>query len=159
MACHRWGEPRFDSDKVLWNYFDAHVYDSNFGYSSVKFVVTSDRVDLELLEWLADTLNDLYGVALVRWGVCGPRTIVSLAVDDDSSEVHVPATENGASQILDAACDLVATFGPNDQRLLWLPWLAAARQGLLDDDPVPAAVRELIVEAQESLRARHLTKA
>ena len=81
---------------------------------------------------------------------------MSLAVDDDSSEADVPATENGAGQILDAACDLVATFGPNDQRLLWL---AAARQGLLDDDPVPAAVRELIVEAQESLRARHLTKA
>jgi hypothetical protein len=61
--------PRFDSDAVLWDYFDAHVYDSNFGYSSVKFVVASDRVDLELLGWRADTLNDPYGVALVRWGV------------------------------------------------------------------------------------------
>jgi hypothetical protein len=133
---YHWGNFGGDPQAMVERYFDAFLYDSNFGTRQVMF-----RLPARLLD--AGTADQYCYTDMVRTWEHGSHVIVDITLNEDGGWDFDEDSETWLSSIIPARAGLAS----GDLRLLYLAWLLAAQQGELEDDevepPVPAGLRDL----------------
>jgi hypothetical protein len=157
---YHWGDFRGDPVALLESYFDAHVYEANWGSHTLMFGFPSTSVDLEQANAYRVEANSEYEAGLMVQERRG-RVIVTFAshdevgggwVDDEESEAWMPSLISLRADILNG-----------DPRALYLGWLAGATYNPVDADefddedpeddmlepPVPPGLGQLTAPLQQ----------
>lgn len=135
---YHWGD--FKGDTVGWmkRYFDAHVYLSNFGSRALHL-----RIPLGLLSREEVRPYEEDGVLVVRQ--TASHLVLSIFSDEEPGRDYDQHDED-PSNVLDALLPLRDELGRGDLRALYLAWLLAVRNGIVDEDteepPVPPGLNE-----------------
>lgn len=135
---YNWGDFKGDPDKVLTRYFDAFVYITNWGFQQLMFRLPRQSFDR------AQASRYEIEPCLQIWP-SGDYDLISFTLNDDEGGgwTDDEESERWLPSLMPLRADLMA----EDQRSLYLGWLAAAQLGDLDDDeqepPVPPGLRSL----------------
>ncbi|MGH2460087.1 MAG: hypothetical protein ACRDIY_14625 [Chloroflexota bacterium] len=134
---YNWGNFRGSPETLMEKYFDAHVYDSNFGTRTLMLRLPKQLVDLQATErYCVDPCVD------VR--TKGEVAILELRVNDEEGGWEMDVESDAW---LPGLIPLRGTIAGGDLRGLYLGWLGAAQYGYLEDEeleaPVPAGLAPL----------------
>jgi hypothetical protein len=133
---YHWGSFGGDPRTMVERYFDAFLYDSNWGTRQLMF-----RLPARLLD--EETAGQFCFTDTARTWRHGSHTIIDITLDEDGGWDFEEDSETWLSSIIPARAELAG----GDHRLLYLAWLLAAQQGDLDDDeiepPVPPGLGDL----------------
>jgi hypothetical protein len=133
---YHWGDFKGDTTEWMAEYFDAHVYLSNFGSRALHLRLPLDLVDEERIR-----LYEVDGVVAVE--TSGTHLVISIFSDDDSAPDY---DEHDAepTAVLDRLLPLRDELMSGDLRALYLGWLLGVRNRFVEDDtpepPVPAGL-------------------
>lgn len=120
---YNWGKFRGDPEVLMEKYFDAHVYDSNFGTRALTLRLPCRLIDERAVE---------------RYCV-GPCVDMRTKGDLAILELRVTDEEGGWDYDVDSETwlpgliPLRSEIAGGDLRALYLGWLCAARYGFLED--------------------------
>jgi len=132
---YHWGNFGGDPLRMVERYFDAHLYEANWGTRQLVL-----RLPERLLD--ADTAH-LYTADEISTSWTSGEHVILDFVNEDQDDEWAEDSENWLPSIISARADLAA----GDLRLLYLGWLLAAQSGALEDDdyepPVPAGLGQL----------------
>ena len=135
---YHWGD--FKGDTVGWmkRYFDAHVYLSNFGSRALHL-----RIPLGLLDREEVRPYEEESVLVVRQ--TASHLVLSIYSNDESGSDYDEHDEE-PSEVLDTLLPLRDELARGDVRALYVAWLLAVRNGIVDEDteepPVPVGLNE-----------------
>lgn len=133
---YHWGSFRGDPQAMVERYFDAFLYDSNWGTRQLMFRLPARLLGLH-------TAEQFCGTDTARSWQHGTHTIIDITLQEDAGWDFEEDSEIWLSSIIPARAQLAG----GDRRLLYLAWLLAAQQGDLDDDeiepPIPPGLKEL----------------
>lgn len=134
---YNWGDFRGDPSRLMGQYFDAHVYDSNFGIRLLMMRLPRRLVDLQAA--------GRYRVApCVDVRPKGDFAIIELRVQDENGGWDV---DQDSETWLPGLVPLRNEIAAGDLRCLYLGWLGAAQYGFLEDEqrepPVPPGLGSL----------------
>lgn len=120
---YHWGDFKGDPIELLVRYFDAHIYDSNFGSRQLLLAFPRQAVDLEAIR--AYRVERALEV-LER----GDRVVVSLLCEDDEAWgwVEEEASEAWMPSLISLRSDIMN----GDLRAFYLGWLRGAQLSGLD---------------------------
>jgi hypothetical protein len=141
---YEYGNFKGDPRKLMWRYFDAFVYYANWGTRQLMLRLPRGLLD----EKAAAAYRVRHSVAVEAKG---EHVLVEFESQDDSGDWDwEEADEDWMSRLTPLRSELMA----GDLRALYLGWLAAARQGDVDEEaiepPVPPGLGEL-TPAQKKL--------
>ncbi len=135
---YHWGD--FKGDTVGWmkKYFDAHVYLSNFGSRALHLRIPRGLLGREEVRpYEVKRVLDMQETA--------SHLVLSIYSNDESGRDYDEHDED-PSQVLDALLPLRDELARGDLRALYVAWLLAVRNGIVDEEteepPVPAGLNE-----------------
>jgi hypothetical protein len=143
IVTYSWGDFKHDPKEVLLQYFDAFLYDSNFGVRELMFRLPKSLVDME--QFLPYLIEDA----------------IMLEQHGDYFVLHIGANEEAdffewieSEGILGQLTPLREQLLQGDNRMLYLAWLKVIsvydREDLDDEiePPVPAGLKKLNASLQ-----------
>jgi len=136
IVTYSWSDFKHDPTKVLLDYFDAFLYDSNFGMRRLMFRLPKNLVDIELFQpYLLDDC--------IMLEEQGKYFVLEIQINDDS-DFFEWIESNG---ILGQLTPLREQLLQGDTRILYLAWLKAISmddpEGAEPEPPVPAGLKKL----------------
>lgn len=141
IVTYSWGDFKHDPQKVLLNYFDAFLYDSNFGYRRLIFRLPKNLVDLQSFQ--PYLLEDYITLA-----EHGKYFAFEIHFNDDSDYFEFVESESVLGQLTPLREQLLQ----GDLRMLYLAWLKAISMNDSEEDelepPVPAGLKTLNASLQ-----------
>ena len=143
IVTYSWGDFKHDPKKVLLKYFDAFLYDSNFGVRELMFRLPSDLVDVDLLQ--PYLIEDC-----IMLEEQGKYDVLHIEVNDEKDFFEWIESEGILGQLTSLREQLLQ----GDMRMLYLAWLKML--SLNDPEewedypepPVPAGLKELNASLQ-----------
>jgi hypothetical protein len=132
---YHWGGFKGDPQKMMKQYYDAHLYFANWGTRRLMLRVPRAALDTKTAEQYvyADTAASLTET--------GEHLIIDLYADREPDDYWEETPDLGS--MIGARSELIA----GDHRLLYLAWLFAVQWDEVDDDdtepPVPAGLADL----------------
>lgn len=172
---YNWGDFKGDADKLMEEFFDAHLYTSNFGYRKLCLRVPSSALALASVKnYLVDDClgaREARGKLILQFSLNNENGGWDDDHDWDDSEENYYDNDDyhdddedydendtysceSSPRSLDALLDLRAKLARGDLRTLYIGWLSAAQNRLLDDDatepPIPPGLGNL-TSAQQTL--------
>ncbi|MCI0607597.1 MAG: hypothetical protein L0Z71_00855 [Anaerolineae bacterium] len=141
IVTYSWGDFKHDPQKVLLSYFDAFLYDSNFGWRRLMFRLPKNLVDLQSLQ--PYLLEDR-----IMLEEHGKYFTIEIQFSDDSDFFEWIESENILGQLTPLREQLLQ----GDTRMLYLAWLKAVSmddpEGEEPEPPVPAGLKKLNASLQ-----------
>lgn len=141
IVTYSWGDFKHDPQKVLLNYFDAFLYDSNFGWRRLIFRLPKNLVDLQSFQ--PYLLEDR-----IMLEEHGKYFTIEIQFSDDSDYFEWVESENILGQLTPLREQLLQ----DDMRMLYLAWLKAISmddpEGEELEPPVPAGLKKLNASLQ-----------
>lgn len=141
VVTYSWGDFKHDPKKVLLNYFDAFLYDSNFGWRRLIFRLPKNLVDLQSFQ--PYLIEDR-----VMLEEHGKYFTIEIEFSDDSDYFEWVESESVLGQLAPLRDQILQ----GDMRMLYLAWLNAIS---IDDPeeaevepPVPAGLKKLNASLQ-----------
>ena len=136
IVTYSWGDFKHDPAQVLLNYFDAFLYDSNFGSRRLMFRLPKDLVDVDAIR--AYCLE--YWITLEEHG---KYFVLEISSNDEDSYEWIE-TEGTLGQLTSLREQVLQ----GDCRMLYLMWLKAMESDpdIAEDEPgppTPAGLKEL----------------
>jgi hypothetical protein len=142
IVTYSWGDFKHDPKQVLLKYFDAFLYDSNFGVRELMFRVPKKLVDVDLFEpYLIE--DHIMLEEHNAWFV------FHIEINDDEDFFEWIESENILGQLTPLREQLLQ----GDTRMLYLAWLKVVSMDReeWDDEPepaVPAGLKQLSASLQ-----------
>lgn len=142
IVTYSWGDFKHDPKQVLLKYFDAFLYDSNFGVRELMFRLPKKLVDVDLFE--PYLIEDR--IILEKRG---DYFVLHIEVNDDADYFEWIESENILGQLAPLRDQLLQ----GDTRMLYLAWLKViSMDGEEWEDepepPVPAGLKKLNASLQ-----------
>lgn len=141
IVTYSWGDFKHDPQKVLLNYFDAFLYDSNFGWRRLIFRLPKNLVDLQSFQ--PYLLED--HITLEEHG---KYFTLEIQFNNDSDYFEFVESESVLGQLTPLREQLLQ----GDMRALYLAWLKAISMNEPEEDelepPVPAGLKKLNASLQ-----------
>jgi hypothetical protein len=138
VVTYSWGDFKHDPRQVLLKYFDAFLYDSNFGLRQLVFRLPKDLADLALFQpYLLDDW--------IMLETHGKYVLLEIAVNDETHSMEWVESDDFLNEFLPLRDQLLQ----GDVRLLYLAWLRAVSMdgpAAWEDElepPVPAGLKHL----------------
>jgi hypothetical protein len=142
VVTYSWGDFKHDPKQVLLKYFDAFLYDSNFGVRELMFRLPKRLVD-----------SDLFEPYLIEDRIIleehGTWFILHIEINDDADYFEWIESENILGQLTPLREQLIQ----GDTRMLYLAWLKVV--SMEDEEwedepepPVPAGLKKLNASLQ-----------
>jgi hypothetical protein len=132
---YQWGDFKGDPQKMMEQYFDAHLYFANWGTRRLMLRVPRAALDTETAE------EYVYADTAASLTVTGEHLIIDLYADREPDDYWEETPDLGS--MVGARSELIA----GDHRLLYLAWLFAVQWDEVDDEvtepPVPAGLADL----------------
>ena len=138
IVTYAWGDFKHDPKQVLLKYFDAFLYDSNFGVRELMFRLPKKLVDV-----------DLFQPYLIKDGIMleehGAYFILHIQINDDADYFEWIESENILGQLTPLREQLLQ----GDTRMLYLAWLKVISMDDIEEwedtpePPVPAGLKKL----------------
>ncbi|MCC6568919.1 MAG: hypothetical protein IT315_06745 [Anaerolineales bacterium] len=142
IVTYSWGDFKHDPQKVLLDYFDAFLYDSNFGWRRLIFRLPKSLVELTTFQpYLLEDRIILEDH--------GKYFTLELQINDDADFFEWVESENILGQLTPLREQLLQ----GDMRALYLIWLKAIAsennsEGTKFEPPVPAGLKKLNASLQ-----------
>jgi hypothetical protein len=141
IVTYSWGDFKHDPQKVLLSYFDAFLYDSNFGWRRIMFRLPKNLVDLQSFK--PYLLEDC-----IMLEEHGKYFVLEIQINDDSDFFEWIESEGILGQLTPLREQLLQ----GDMRALYLAWLKAisihdSEEAELEP-PVPAGLKKLNASLQ-----------
>jgi hypothetical protein len=142
IVTYSWGDFKHDPKQVLLKYFDAFLYDSNFGVRDVMFRLPKKLVDV-----------DLFKPYLIEGRIMleehGAYFVLHIEINDDADYFEWIESEN----ILGQLAPLREQLLQGDTRMLYLAWLKVISMDEEEwedepEPPVPAGLKQLNASLQ-----------
>ena len=134
---YHWSGLKADPMKWMTEYFDAHVYLSNFGSSSFHL-----RFPLALLT--TETTRDYEEGGTLETRTTPTHLILSFLSEEESGENY---RDDDGEGVLGSLLPIREALSSGDLRALYLAWLLAVQQGRLEaetlEPPVPVGLASL----------------
>ena len=143
IVTYSWGDFKHDPEKVLLKYFDAFLYDSNFGSRRLMFRLPKDLVD-------APSIQPYILEDRIMLEEHGKYFVLEIQNNDDTN--FFEWIESGS--ILGQLTPLREQLLQGDTRMLYLAWLKAISMDdpeAVEDEPeppVPAGLKQLNASLQ-----------
>jgi len=143
VVTYSWGDFKHDPEKVLLKYFDAFLYDSNFGSRRLMFRLPKDLVDVTAFQ----------PYLLEDWIMLeehGNHFVLEIQINDESDFFEWVESDSVLGQLIPLREQVLQ----GDLRMLYLAWLKAIA---MDDPeiietepepPVPAGLKKLNASLQ-----------
>jgi hypothetical protein len=133
---YHWGDFKGDPDRLMEQYFDAHLYVANWG--SRRFMLRLPARSFPLARVKP------YAVARTLKGrATQEHVILDFSSETEEGDEDFEEDEAWLAALIPLRSDLLA----GDLRCLYLAWLAGVQSGAVDDDkpepPVPPGLRQL----------------
>jgi hypothetical protein len=130
---YEWGDFKGDPRKLMWQYFDAFLYLANWGTRRLMFRLPADLLDAGAARpYCCDD-----GLSLE---VKGDHALLEWQSDDEGGD-----WDHDGVGLLEEILPLRETIVGGDLRPLYVGWLSAVDEGLIDDDapepPVPPGLK------------------
>ena len=119
---YHWGDLKGAPMEWMEKYFDAHLYLSNFGSRSLVFRFPLAWIDEEMIQ-----PYEVEGALDIRKS--GSHLILSFMLETDPGEHD---DEHDGTGILSSLLAIRAALASGDPRALYLGWLSAVQNGLVD---------------------------
>ncbi len=137
VVTYSWGDFKHDPEKVLLKYFDAFLYDSNFGSRRLMFRLPRAAVDMDAIG--AYELEDW-----VRLDGHGNYFVLEISFSTDSGDYEWVESDDVLGQLTGLREQVLQ----GDYRMLYLIWLKAMENNpdAFDEDdgpPIPAGLKDL----------------
>ncbi len=143
IVTYSWGDFKHDPQKVLLKYFDAFLYDSNFGTRQLMFRLSKNLVEVSSFQpYLFEdrvTLEEH-----------GKYDVVEIRIDEESDFFEWLESDG----ILGQLAPLREQLLQGDMRMMYLAWLKAISMDELEgmeeepEPPVPAGMKKLNASLQ-----------
>src|SRR3990172_10258287 len=141
IVTYSWSNFKHDPQKVLLQYFDAFLYDSNFGWRRLIFRLPKNLVDLQSLQ--PYLLEDR-----IMLEEHGKYFTIEIQFNDDSDYFEFVESESVLGQLTPLREQLLQ----GDMRMLYLAWLKAISMHDPEEaelePPVPAGLKNLNASLQ-----------
>jgi hypothetical protein len=143
VVTYSWGDFKHDPKEVLLEYFDAFLYDSNFGVRTIMFRLPKNLVDLPTLQ----------PYLLEDWIMLeehGHYFILEIQINDEADYFEWIESEGILGQLTPLREQLLQ----GDTRMLYLAWLKAISRDDPEiweeepEPPVPAGLKKLNASLQ-----------
>jgi hypothetical protein len=142
IVTYSWGDFKHDPKQVLLKYFDAFLYDSNFGMRELMFRLPKKLVDVDLFEpYLIEEQ-----IILEQHGA---YFVLHIGINEDADYFEWIESENILGQLTPLREQLLQ----GDTRMLYLAWLKviSLKEEEWEDEsepPVPAGLKKLTASLQ-----------
>jgi hypothetical protein len=144
VVTYAWGDFKHDPKKVLLNYFDAFLYDSNLGMRRLMFRLPKNLVDVSIVKpyLLGNT------IALEEHG---KYLVLEIMLNEEDSGYYEWIESNS---VLGQLASLREQLLQGDTRILYLAWLKAISMDdpeVMEEElepPVPAGLKKLNASLQ-----------
>lgn len=143
IVTYSWGDFKHDPQKVLLTYFDAFLYDSNFGVRKLMFRLPKNLVDLPSIQ--PYLLED--GIMLEEHG---KYFVLEIQINDEADFFEWIESAGILGQLTPLREQLLQ----GDTRILYLAWLKAVSRDDPEvweeepEPPVPAGLKKLNASLQ-----------
>lgn len=138
---YRWGDLKGDPLDWMRQYFDAHVYSSNFGSCNFMLRIPRDAIDDAIFAKFtarADSLKSAYSPYGFRANTTPEYRILQWRFHDDSGDVECFWGRDDGPGWMSRLLPLRDELLRGDTRPLYLGWLASAcNEHLTDEDTEP----------------------
>jgi hypothetical protein len=143
VVTYSWGDFKHDPRQVLLKYFDAFLYDSNFGTRQLMFRLPGNLVDVSAIQpYLVEDR-----ITLEKHG---KYFVLEIQIDDESDSFEWIESDSVLGQLTPLREQLLQ----GDMRMLYLAWLKAISidknydmEEVLEP-PVPAGLKKLSASLQ-----------
>jgi hypothetical protein len=138
IVTYSWGDFKHDPEKVLLKYFDAFLYDSNFGSRTLMFRLPQNLVDVPFIQ--PYLLEDR-----IMLEERGKYFVLEIQISEDSDFFEWVESDSVLGQLTLLREQLLQ----GDTRMLYLAWLKAISMDDPEDvedepePPVPAGLKQL----------------
>ena len=143
IVTYSWGDFKHDPQKVLLKYFDAFLYDSNFGSRTLMFRLPKTLVDVPSIQpYLFEDR--------IMLEEHGKYFILEIQIGEDSDSFEWVESDSVLGQLTPLREQLLQ----GDTRMLYLAWLKAISMGDPEvteeesEPPVPAGLKHLNASLQ-----------
>jgi hypothetical protein len=142
VVTYSWGDFKHDPKQVLLKYFDAFLYDSNFGVRELMFRLPKKLVDVDLFK--PYLIED--GIVLEQHGA---HFILHIEINDDADYFEWIESEGILGQLTPLRDQLLQ----GDTRMLYLAWLKVVSMDEEEwedepEPPVPAGLKQMNASLQ-----------
>jgi len=141
IVTYSWGDFKHNPQKVLLNYFDAFLYDSNFGWRRLIFRLPKNLVDLRSFQ--PYLIEDRVMLEEHR-----KYFTIEIQFSDDSDYFEFVESESVLGQLTPLREQLLQ----GDMRMLYLAWLKSISKDDSEEaevePPVPAGLKKLNASLQ-----------
>jgi len=142
IVTYSWGDFKHDPKQVLLKYFDAFLYDSNFGVRELMFRLPKKLVDVD--QFQSYLIEDR--IMLEQHGA---YFVLHIGVNDDADYFEWIESENILGQLTPLREQLLQ----GDMRMLYLAWLKVISMDGEEwkedqEPPVPAGLKKLNASLQ-----------
>lgn len=142
VVTYSWGDFKHDPKQVLLKYFDAFLYDSNFGVRELMFRLPNKLVDVNLFEPFL--IED--HIMLEQHGA---YFVLHIEINEDADYFEWIESENILGQLTPLREQLLQS----DTRMLYLAWLKVTSMDEEEwedepEPPVPAGLKKLNASLQ-----------
>ena len=138
VVTYSWGDFKHDPQQVLLKYFDAFLYDSNFGTRRLMFRLPKDLVDVSSIQsYLVEDQITLEAH--------GAYLVLEIQINEESDFFEWVESDSVLGQLTPLRDQLLQ----GDLRLLYLAWLKVISMGASEETqdepepPVPAGLKKL----------------
>jgi len=140
VVTYSWGDFKHDPKEVLLKYFDAFLYDSNFGVRELMFRMPKNLVDVELFQ--PYMIEDR-----IMLEERGKFFGLQIEINDETDFFEWIESEGVLGQLTPLREQLLQ----GDTRVLYLAWLKVISREDIEDEPeppVPAGLKNLTASLQ-----------
>lgn len=137
---YQWGDLKADPRRLIEDYFDAFLYQANWGSHRLMFRVPAAQLDEQ-------TAARYCTGDFARAWASGEHTIIDLLAEDEDGALEDDWSHGGGEGRLASIVPARAGLASGDHRLLYLAWLLCLQSGRVPDSalepPVPAHLDRL----------------
>ncbi len=135
VVTYSWGDFKHDPQKVLLKYFDAFLYDSNFGTRQLMFRLPAKLVD-------GSSFQPYLFEDQITLEEHGKYSVLEIRIDAESDFFE----EVESDRLLGQFTPLRDQLLQGDMRMVYLAWLKVVSQERMEEEPeppVPAGLKKL----------------
>ena len=143
VVTYSWSDFKHDPQQVLLKYFDAFLYDSNFGTRRLMFRLPKNLVDVSSIQpYLVEDQITLKAH--------GAYLVLEIQINEESDFFEETESDSVLGQLTPLRDQLLQ----GDMRMLYLAWLKVISMGAVEETedepepPVPAGLKKLNVGLQ-----------
>ncbi|TAF96442.1 MAG: hypothetical protein EAZ32_09000 [Cytophagia bacterium] len=135
VVSYSYGDFKHDEEKVVAQYFDALLYQTNWGQKKLLFRFPKDSIDTEKLEEYFVDMGRLTGYTTeIRYWETANYVLLNIEYCDDDFGDWVEETDNSLDSLLDLRTEMMS----GDFSCLYAFWLKlASMEAESDDDDEP----------------------